>query len=104
MQCIYTALRKATAGVVEVKEGEFAVRRNTAKPASLIRSKEESHEIKAKSVSVVSYITMFWPAPISDTFVQKEFPLDAKFDEIQQFFDNHGKVCITAINMIPLRT
>lgn len=56
VQCIYNALCKATADVIEVKQdgNGYAVRRNPNKPASLLRSKEESHEIKAKSVSVVS--------------------------------------------------
>eukprot|EP00731_Ephydatia_muelleri_P020271 Em0012g1096a len=76
VQCIYNALCKATADVIEVKQdgNGYAVRRNPNKPASLLRSKEESHEIKAKSVSV------------------KGFPLDVKFDDIQHFFDQYGKM------------
>lgn len=54
--CIYNALCKTTADVIEVKkDGDgYAVRRNPTKPVSLLRSKEETNEIKAKSVSVVS--------------------------------------------------
>ena len=98
-------MRKATAGILEVKEGgEFAVRRNPTKPTSLIRSKDESQEIKAKSVSVVSEPPtpiLLIPLTIYITLlhsVQKDFPLDTKFDDIQQFFDQFGKVCLIAIN------
>merc|ERR1712004_101268 len=68
---ICSALKKSSAGLMEVDEDKFKIRRSPDKPLPE-NDKERSKAILAKSLYI------------------KGFPDDATLDDIQEYFDNHG--------------
>ncbi|ESN93098.1 hypothetical protein HELRODRAFT_69844, partial [Helobdella robusta] len=70
---VVDALKKSTAGLIEISEDKLKIRRDPSKPLPT-STKDSAEESKQR------------------TIYAKGFPLDAKLDDLMEFFEKFGQV------------